>query len=281
MLGVSVRRPAEGKSSSRTSATLRRRLVVGGLVLLSLVLVTLSFRELGRRPGGERAGARGVRAAPVPGGGRPDRRAVPRRVRAGSTASSTPARRPSELRQENEILRQQVAQIRLAARENVRLRELLAYLDGPRFPEGYRGLATAVIARPAGTYAQSIVIAVGRNDGLAVDDPVVTQDGLVGHGEPRRLADRARDAPDRRPERRLGDDPGDGRGRRRAHGRTGRGRRSGSTASARRPSSASATRSSPRAGGRSASPRSTRRASSSGASRASGGRTPTCTRRCR
>jgi len=45
VLGASVRRPTVVKSSSRTSATLRRRLVVGGLVLLALVLVTLSFRE--------------------------------------------------------------------------------------------------------------------------------------------------------------------------------------------------------------------------------------------
>ena len=45
-----------------------------------------------------------------------------------------------------------------------------------------RGLATAVLSRPAGAYAQSIVIAAGRNDGVRVDDPVVTQDGLVGKG---------------------------------------------------------------------------------------------------
>ncbi len=179
MLGVSVRRPAEGKSSSRTTATLRRRLVVGGLVLLSLVLVTLSFRDSDDGP----VASAQERAASVlrPFQVAADRIAEPFRDAYGWVDGLFDARSEAEeRRKEKEIRRPQVAQIRLAARENVRLRELLAYLDGPRFPEGYRGLATGVIARPAGTYAQSIVIAAGRNDGLAVDDPVVTQDGLVG-----------------------------------------------------------------------------------------------------
>ena len=207
MLGVSVRRPAEGKSSSRTTAALRRRLVVGGLVLLSLALVTLSFREQDDGPvasAQERAAAV-LRPFQVAAdriaepfrdaygvGRRPLRRALGRRARCARRT------RPSASRWSRAGSPQ---------RENDRLRELLAYLDGPRFPEGYRGLATAVIARPAGAYAQSIVVAAGRNDGVAVDDPVVTQDGLVGQGEPRRLTHCARDAPDRRPERRLGDRP--------------------------------------------------------------------------
>ena len=45
MLGVSVRRPVTGKQSSRTNSAFRRRLVIGGLVLLALVLITFSFRK--------------------------------------------------------------------------------------------------------------------------------------------------------------------------------------------------------------------------------------------
>ena len=45
MLGVNVRRPVTGKSPSRTSSAFRRRLVVGGLVVLALVLITFSFRK--------------------------------------------------------------------------------------------------------------------------------------------------------------------------------------------------------------------------------------------
>lgn len=179
VLGVSVRRPAAGKPSSRTAAALRRRLVVGGLVLVSLVLVTLSFRDT---EDGPVAGAQGAAASAL----RPfqvaaDRVAEPFRDAYAWLDSLLDARSEAErLERENETLRQQVAQGDLARRENARLRELLAYRDGPRFPEGYTGLATGIISRPGGAYAQAVVIASGRNDGVEVDDPVVTQDGLVG-----------------------------------------------------------------------------------------------------
>ena len=179
MLGLSVRRPAGGKSSTRTTAALRRRLVVGGLVLLSLVLVTVSFREDGNGPvsGAQSAGAAVLRPFQVAA----DRVAKPFRDAYGWSSSLLDARsNAARLEKENELLRQQVAERQLALRENVRLRKLLAYRNGPRFPEGYSGLAAAVISRPAGAYAQTIVIAAGRNDGVRTDDPVVTQDGLVG-----------------------------------------------------------------------------------------------------
>lgn len=179
MLGLSVRRPAEGKLSTRSTATLRRRLIVGGLVLVSLALVTLSFRQ---RDGGPVAGAQeGAAAVLRPFQVAADRIAEPFRDGYAWVDGLFDARSDAErLRKENETLRQQVVQSRLAERENERLRELLQYRSGPRFPEGYTGLATAVIARPAGAYAQAIVIAAGRKDGIEVDDPVVTQDGLVG-----------------------------------------------------------------------------------------------------
>ncbi len=179
MLGVSVRRPAEGKPSTRTTAALRRRLVVGGLVLLSLVLVTVSFREDGDGPvasvqEGAAAVLRPLQVAA-------DRVAEPFRDAYGWVDSLFGARsEAARLEKENELLRQEIAERRLAVRENARLRRLLAYRNGPRFPEGYSGLATAVINRPAGAYAQAITVAAGRNDGVRVDDPVVTQDGLVG-----------------------------------------------------------------------------------------------------
>lgn len=179
MLGVSVRRPADGKLPTRTTAALRRRLVVGGLVLLSLVLVTLSYREDGDGPvaGAQNVAAAGLRPFQIAA----DRVAKPFRDAYGWSSSLLDARSDAaRLEKENELLRQQVAERQLALRENVRLRKLLAYRNGPRFPEGYDGLAAAVLSRPAGAYAQAIVIAAGRNDGVRVDDPVVTQDGLVG-----------------------------------------------------------------------------------------------------
>ena len=152
---------------------------MGGLVLLSLVLITLSFREDGDGPvasaqSGAAAVLRPLQIAT-------DRVAEPFRDAYAWLDGLFGARSDAaRLEKENETLRQQVANLHLAQRENVRLRKLLSYRNGPRFPEGYSGLATAVISRPAGAYAQALVVAAGRKDGVRVDDPVVTQDGLVG-----------------------------------------------------------------------------------------------------
>jgi rod shape-determining protein MreC len=179
VLGVTVRRPSAGKPSSRATAATRRRLVVGVLVLVALVLVTLSFREDDDGPvtSAQNAAAAALRPFQVAA----DRVAEPFRDAYGWADSLFNARSDAEqLREENEALRQQVVQGKLAQRENARLRELLRFRDGPRLPNGFTGLAASVISRPAGAYAQSIVVAVGWNDGVRVDDPVVTADGLVG-----------------------------------------------------------------------------------------------------
>jgi rod shape-determining protein MreC len=110
-----------------------------------------------------------------------DRIAEPFRDAYGWVDGLFDARSDAErLRQENETLKQQVVQGQLAENENDRLRELLDFRDGPRLPDGFRGLAAAVISRPPGAYAQAITVAAGWNDGVRLDDPVVTADGLVG-----------------------------------------------------------------------------------------------------
>ncbi len=179
MLGVTVRRPSAGKPSSRTTAATRRRLVVGCLVLVALALVTFSFREDDDGPvSSVQSGAASVL---YPFQVAADRIAEPFRDAYAWVDGLFDARSDAErLRDENELLRQQVDQGLLAARENERLRELLDFRDGPRLADGFRGLAAGVISRPAAVYAQSIVVAVGRKDGVRVDDAVVTADGLVG-----------------------------------------------------------------------------------------------------
>jgi len=179
VLGVSVRRPTDGKHSSRSTAVLRRRLVVGSLVLASLALLTLSFRDAENGP--VASAQEGAAALLHPFQVAADRVAEPFRDAYAWMDSLLDARAEAErLERENETLRQKEAQGELARRENARLRDLLEFRDGPRFPEGYTGLATAIISRPAGAYSQAIVIAAGRDAGVTVDDPVVTQDGLVG-----------------------------------------------------------------------------------------------------
>jgi rod shape-determining protein MreC len=153
-------------------------LIVGGLVLLSLVLVTLSFQ----RPDGAASRVQDVGAGAL----RPfqiaaDRVAEPFRDAWRWTDGLLTAREDAErLARENDELRQRIVRNRLAAVENVRLKRLLGYRSGPSFPSGYDGVGAAVIARPAGAYAQAIVVAAGSRDGVRIDDPVVTEKGLVG-----------------------------------------------------------------------------------------------------
>ena len=95
---------------------------------------------------------------------------------------SMPAPTPIGLREENEQLRQELrSQMRSPSSENARLRGPAPVPRGAMLPGGLqRGVAAAVIARPAGPYAQ-VDRGRGRSkDGVKVGDPVVTQDGLVG-----------------------------------------------------------------------------------------------------
>lgn len=179
MLGVNVRRPATGKPPSRPNSALRRRLVVGALVLLALALITISFRQPDEGPvaSAQSAAAAALRPFTIAG----ERVAQPFRDVYGWADSLLTARSDAKkLREENAVLRQQAIQNQFAANENDKLKALLAFRDGPRFPDDYRGLAAAVIARPIGTYAQDVVVAVGSNDGVTLDAPVVTEDGFLG-----------------------------------------------------------------------------------------------------
>jgi rod shape-determining protein MreC len=179
VLGVSVRRPATGKPPSRSTSAFRRRVVVGVLVLLALVLITISFRQPDSGPvaSAQSAAAAALRPFTIAG----ERVAQPFRDAYSWGNSLLTARSDAKkLRAENAVLRQQAIQNQFAANENDKLKALLAYRDGPRFPGDYRGLAAAVIARPTGGYAQDVVVAVGSNDGVTPDAPVVTEDGFLG-----------------------------------------------------------------------------------------------------
>ena len=51
---------------------------------------------------------------------------------------------------------------------------------GQRFPDDYERVATRVIVQPQTVFRQEVVVAAGSKDGIRIDDPVVTPDGLVG-----------------------------------------------------------------------------------------------------
>jgi rod shape-determining protein MreC len=179
VLGVSVRRPAAGQLPTRSSTALRRRAVVGSLVVLSLVLVTISFRDPNGGPAGaiQDAGVAILNPFEVAG----SRVARPFRDAYGWFDSLFHARSDAKkLRKENEQLRQQLIQNDFAANELAQVKQLLAFKEGPSFPADYDGLTASVIVRPSSAFAQSVIVSAGSCDGVEKDAPVVTAQGLVG-----------------------------------------------------------------------------------------------------
>ncbi len=179
VLGSSIQRSAPGAYTSRSGTALRRRIVVGVLVVLSLALLTIYFRE----PSGgglhriQSGGSTILRPFEVG----VERVARPFRDVYGYfhglfTAKSEVGR----LRSEVEQLRQAYIQNESALQENVHLRALLRYEDTATFPKDFRLVNARVISRPPGQFEQQVVISAGSNRGISEHDPVVTDEGLIG-----------------------------------------------------------------------------------------------------
>jgi rod shape-determining protein MreC len=148
-------------------------------VLVSIALITVYFRESegGTLHGAQRIGVSVVMPFEVAG----ERVARPFRDAWGWTSDLIGAKSENKrLKKEVEKLRQEQIAGLTAAQENKRLQALLGYIDGPRFPDNYTGVATRVVGRPPTAYDQQMVIAAGSGSGIEVNDPVVSEDGLVG-----------------------------------------------------------------------------------------------------
>ena len=178
VLGSSVSRPRPQPFPSRSRSTTRRRLVVGALVLLSLVLITISFRD----PAGgavrqvESAGATVLRPFEVAA----ERVARPFRDVYGYFAGLVHVKREnSRLKEQVNDLRQQALRGQSAQQQNREFRAQLDFVDGPLFPSDYTGVNTRIISWTS-EFDQQVVIAAGSDHGIKEDTPIVTRDGLVG-----------------------------------------------------------------------------------------------------
>ena len=154
-------------------------MVAIALVLVSLALVTVYLRE---SSGGVLHGSQRIAASVLtPFEVAAERVARPFRDAYGWTSELISAKgENARLHDEIETLRRQAIENATAAQENEELRKLLNYLDGPRFPDGFRAVATRIIVQPQNVFRQEVVVAAGSSDGIRVDDPVVTDEGLVG-----------------------------------------------------------------------------------------------------
>jgi rod shape-determining protein MreC len=153
--------------------------VLGTLVVLALALITISFRESDDGPLHDAQGA--VASALQPLTIAVERVARPFRDAYGWTVDLFNARDENEsLRAEIEQLEQAVIQNESALQENVSLKALLGFVEGPAFPGDYTYVATSVTSRPARAFEQEVVLPVGTDNGVTINAPVVTADGLVG-----------------------------------------------------------------------------------------------------
>jgi rod shape-determining protein MreC len=179
VLGSSVQRSAAANSTSRSGTALRRRLVVGLLVLLSLMLMTIYFRE---SPSGglhtlQDTGATVLRPFQVAA----DRVAQPFEDVYGYFDGLASAKSEAErLRAENQRLRALAAQAATNRREVDSLRALLDLRFPAAFPDDFRYIAASVTASPPSAFEQRVVISAGWNDGVRRNDAVIDGDGLVG-----------------------------------------------------------------------------------------------------
>jgi rod shape-determining protein MreC len=178
VLGSSVPRPRPQPFPSRSRSALRRRAIVGGLVVLSLVLITISFREPASGPlhGVQATGATVLRPFEIAA----ERVARPFRDVYGYFADLVHVKRENDrLKEQVNKLRQQALLGESARAQNNEFREQLSFVDSPLFPSDYSAVNTRIIGWRS-EFDERVVIAAGRDDGIRQETPVVTSDGLVG-----------------------------------------------------------------------------------------------------
>jgi rod shape-determining protein MreC len=148
---------------------------VGGLVLLSLVLITVSFRSSALD------GVQGTAADVL----RPFEVAA-QRVAAPFRDTVSWVHGLVNAKNENKRLRKRLAELqgavvnaRTAENENAILRRQLDY-HGPASLAQFRRVSAAVITNPQNALGESVTILAGSNAGVRKGDVVITSDGLVG-----------------------------------------------------------------------------------------------------
>jgi rod shape-determining protein MreC len=153
----------------------RRRAVLALLVVGSFVLLTITY---GRGSNGVQ---RGVSTIFSPVQSAADRALKPARDLVNWFDSTFDARgRNSRLHSELEVERKQAVGAQAALAENAQLRKLLGLDHSGAIPSGYEPVTGRVIARSPTVWFSDVTIDAGSSQGVAVDDPVINGDGLVG-----------------------------------------------------------------------------------------------------
>jgi rod shape-determining protein MreC len=180
-LGSTVQRAAApAYTSPRSRNALRRRIIAGILVALSLALITGYFRESESGALHDVQGGAASVLHPFQVGA--ERVARPFQDAYGWLAGFIHAKSENEkLKEQLRRLEHQATQNVTAARQNLEFRKMLDFKSGPTFPSDYDGIAAQITSHRVNEFQERIVVSAGSNDGVRVDDPVVDSDGhLVG-----------------------------------------------------------------------------------------------------
>jgi rod shape-determining protein MreC len=154
----------------------RRRAVLTLLVIGSFLLLTITY---GQSSGGLQ---RGVSTIFSPLQTAADRALKPARDLVGWFDKTFDARgENSRLKEELVTARRQAVAGQEALQENAQLRKLVGLNRGPALAESaYEPVIGRVISRSPTVWHSTVTIDVGSNDGVRVDDPVISGNGLVG-----------------------------------------------------------------------------------------------------
>jgi len=178
-LASSVQRSKPTPYPSKVRSALVRRAVLVALVLVSLTLLTISFRS---PTSGALHDVEGVGSS------------VLRPFQIAATRVAQPFRDAynyfdglANAKSENARLKKEIQYLRAAelanlekAKQEEALAKILGYHQGATFPTGYRAVTARVISSSASPFARSLVITAGSSQGIRLNAPVVSGDGLVG-----------------------------------------------------------------------------------------------------
>ena len=154
----------------------RRRAVLTFLIIGSFLLLTITY---GQSSGGIQ---RGVSTVFSPLQTVADRALKPARDLVGWFDKTFDARgENSQLKSQLVEAREQAVAGQEALQENAQLRKLVELDRGPALAaSAYKPVTARVIARSPTVWQSAVTVDVGDGDGVRVDDPVISGDGLVG-----------------------------------------------------------------------------------------------------
>jgi rod shape-determining protein MreC len=150
--------------------------VLALLIVGSFLLLTVTYG------GGSNGVQRGVSTVFSPVQSVADRALKPARDLVNWFDKTFDARgRNAQLHTELETTRRLAVGAQAALAENKQLRKLLKLDHGGAIPSGYEEVTARVTARSPTVWFSDVTIDAGSGDGVAVEDPVVNGDGLIGH----------------------------------------------------------------------------------------------------